>query len=268
MIPKEPYTTVRIHNTNTDRLIIVKVPVKDDKFNPIGNYSISGVPGTGSRIALDFSDSIGTLGKGLLPTGKPKDILDVPDFGKITVSIVDAANPVLFVRASDINKNCTESIDMIKADTEFLDLSEMIRGTAATLLGLVDNPQDAREKSPFLPFFVYVAPPVEYITMFGAKILKDAYEIAARLIGFGAPHRAFPGTGAICTGAAAAISGTLVNEILRAGKKKKSLVIGHSSGTIKTESNIEVGSEGEIEKIFVGISRTARMIMDGVVHLK
>ena len=53
----EPVTTVRIHLTNTDNVIVAEVPVKDGKALTHGDFSISGVPGTGSRITLDFSDT-------------------------------------------------------------------------------------------------------------------------------------------------------------------------------------------------------------------
>ena len=36
------------------------------------------------------------------------DILDVPNFGKINTSIIDAANPLVFVKAKDIGLNGKE----------------------------------------------------------------------------------------------------------------------------------------------------------------
>ena len=94
----EPVTTVRIHQTNTNCLIIARVPVVNGMAAVEGDYKIDGVPGTGARIELDFSDTAGSLTNRLLPTGNPIDKLEVPGVGAIDVSIVDAGNPCVFVR--------------------------------------------------------------------------------------------------------------------------------------------------------------------------
>jgi 2-methylaconitate cis-trans-isomerase PrpF len=47
--PVEPVTTVRIHLTNTDNVIIAEVPVKDGKAMVDGDFAIDGVPGTERR---------------------------------------------------------------------------------------------------------------------------------------------------------------------------------------------------------------------------
>ena len=44
----EPITRIRIHQKNTDTLIVAEVPVKNGRFDEDGNYSIAGVPGTGA----------------------------------------------------------------------------------------------------------------------------------------------------------------------------------------------------------------------------
>ena len=67
-----------------------------------GDYTIAGVPGTAAPIKLRFLDPSGTLGKGILPTGNVVDELEIPDFGRLSFSIVDAANPLVFVTADSI----------------------------------------------------------------------------------------------------------------------------------------------------------------------
>ena len=54
-----PVTTVRIHNTNTDKLIVAEVAVEDGRAKTHGNARIPGVPGTGSPVYLSFYDSGG-----------------------------------------------------------------------------------------------------------------------------------------------------------------------------------------------------------------
>src|SRR3954447_26721928 len=66
----EPETVVRIHNTNTQKIIVAHVPVSDGRAVRHGDYSIPGVPGTGARVDLEFTDPGGSVTGSLLPTGR------------------------------------------------------------------------------------------------------------------------------------------------------------------------------------------------------
>lgn len=101
--PQEGITAVHIYNTNTDKYITADVPVKNGQVVYDGDYAIAGVPGTAAPIRLQFLHPAGTLGRGLLPTGNAADVLHIPGFGSVTVSIVDAANPLVFVRAAELD---------------------------------------------------------------------------------------------------------------------------------------------------------------------
>ena len=70
--PVEPITTVRIRMTNSNRILIAEVPVKDGKALIDGDYAIDGVPGTGAKIAMDWSAVVGGITGKLLPTGNAK----------------------------------------------------------------------------------------------------------------------------------------------------------------------------------------------------
>ena len=103
----EPITVVRIFNTNTNKLIIAHVPVKDGKAMTEGDFHIDGVPGTGAKIRLEFQDPQGSVSGKLLPTGNPKDTIEIE--GKTyEYSFVDASNPVVFVRAEQFGLTGTE----------------------------------------------------------------------------------------------------------------------------------------------------------------
>ena len=120
--PKENETTVRIYNTNTGKIIAADVKTSDEGVNYTGDFQIAGVPGTASPIRLKFINPAGTLGKGLLPTGNAVDMLTVPDFGEVEVSIVDAANPLVFVKAKDLGLTGKENPDELNADAAKLEL--------------------------------------------------------------------------------------------------------------------------------------------------
>src|SRR2546427_6269043 len=72
----EGETRVRIHNTNTRKLIVAHVPVKGGEAAAAGDFERAGASGRGARIALDFLDPGGAGTGRLLPTGKPRDAGD------------------------------------------------------------------------------------------------------------------------------------------------------------------------------------------------
>jgi len=216
----EPITTVRIHLTNTDNLIIAEVPVKDGKAITEGNFSISGVPGTGAKITLDFSDTQGSVTGKLLPTGNTKDILNFGDSGNYEVSIVDAANPLVFITAESLGMVGTETPDEIEKNISLMKTIEMIRGRVAAMIGLVEKEEDAAKKSPYIPFFAIVSKPASYDCFNGNKVDKKDIDLVSRLLFMLKMHKTYPGTGTVCTGAAAKIPGTVVWEQLSEEAKK------------------------------------------------
>ncbi|HEC35895.1 MAG TPA: 3-methylitaconate isomerase [Anaerolineae bacterium] len=262
----EPVTTVHIHQTNTNCLIVAEVPVVNGKAAVEGDYHIDGVPGTGARIELDFSDTAGAVTGHILPTGNPVDRLDVPGVGPIDVTIVDAGTPCVFVRAVDMGIKGTETPAQIDADRELNDRIERIRGTAATRIGLVEKWQDAARKSPYLPFFVLISPPADYLDFATGRMIEaEQVDFVARLLFMLRMHKAYAVTGTVCTGAAAKIPGTIVYEAARPESRKRALtLIGHPIGVIDIEAAVEIeGDEPKLMRASVG--RTARRIMEGYI---
>ena len=202
----EPVTTVRIHLTNTDNVIIAEVPVKDGRACTAGDFSIAGVPGTGSRITLDFSDTQGAQTGKLLPTGNAKDVFDFGDKGKFEVSLVDAGNPLVFISAKSLGMTGIETPAEIEANKPLMDTIEMIRGRAAVKFGLVEKEEEAAAKSPYVPFFAIVSPAQSYDCYNGVHVDKDDIDVVSRLLFMLKMHKTYPGTGTVCTGCAAAPS--------------------------------------------------------------
>jgi 2-methylaconitate cis-trans-isomerase PrpF len=67
-------TAVRIHNTNTRKIIVARVPVADGEAAVLGDFELPGVAGLGARIALDFLDPGGSRTGRLLPSGRARDV--------------------------------------------------------------------------------------------------------------------------------------------------------------------------------------------------
>lgn len=263
----EPYTTVRIHNVNTRKVLIAKVRVKDGKAAVCGDFVLDGVPGTGAKIELDYRLTFGSATGKLLPTGNPVDILDIPGLGKIPVSIVDIANAVVFVDAESIGLTGKEAPPFLRANPEITAKLEKIRSYAAYAAGIVNDPENATVESPVVPQMSFVAPAMNYEDYAtGNPIHKDEVDFLARVLFNQLPTDTFTGTGTICATVASQIKGTLVN--LASSRQESGLVrLGHARGVNLVDVDVDNTPDGPVVKKAV-FNRTARRIMDGYVYIK
>ncbi|MBI4490063.1 MAG: 3-methylitaconate isomerase [Deltaproteobacteria bacterium] len=264
--PKEPITKVRIYNTNTKKVIVAEFPVRDGQFLSEGSFRIDGVPGPGSKILLDFINSGGSVTGKLLPTGKVREDIKFPTLGTLTVSMVDAANPFVFVRASDLGLQGNETLEEIAGNSVLLKKCEEIRSVVAEIMGIAKK-EEATQKSPGVPKIAFISPPTSYLTP-GGKVEASEVDIIARMTALQKLHKAYAVTGAVCLGAAVKIEGTIANEIFRQVQPgdPPAVRIGHPSGTIQVE--IETRREnGHLELTKAALARTARLLMDGYVYV-
>jgi hypothetical protein len=264
----EPYTTVRVHNTNTGKILVERVKVEDGAAVVEGDYVIAGVPGSGEKIEIDFSGTAGSKTGKLLPTGNPVDKMTVNEIGEIEYSLVDAANPMVFVRARDLGLTGIETPSQIDKDAKILKILEEIRGNAAVIIGAAKNLTDALENSPAFPMVAFVAEAQTYNDFTTGDIISEEnIDFVSRLMFMQVIHKTYAGTGTICTGAAAKIKGTIVNEVMEAKNRGKDLTIniGHPAGIIEIDvAAHEENGQWLLDK--AAINRTARRIMDGYCY--
>lgn len=259
----EPVTTVRIFNTNTGKLFSSEVPVSGGKPRVTGDYQISGVPGTGAKTMLNLAGTVGSKTGKLLPTGNPKDVLDIEGFGPLTVSMVDAASPMVFVLAEDLGLKGTETAAQIDGDPAMLELLEKIRCKAAVTMGITATEEEARDRVRAVPMVAFVAPPQKYVCgLDGREITAADMDFVARDMFMQVMHKAYSGTAATCTGCAAITPGTIVNAVMRKNRESEAVRIGHPSGVMEVEMHSE---NGQILRAAFG--RTARRIMEGYVFV-
>lgn len=265
--PVEPVTTVRIHLTNSGSILVAEVPVRDGKSKVEGDFQIDGCPGSGAKIALDWSDVVGGITGKLLPTGNVKDTVAAggQDY---EISLVDAGNPVVFIHAASLGLKGTESPAEIEGDAALMATIEKIRGEASVRCGLVKKPEDAAVITPYQPFFAIVSPAADYRTISGGQVEAAQIDLTARLLFMLRMHKTYPVTGTVCTGAAARIPGSIVWEVMREEARQRAVLqIGHPGGVIPVEAIAEA-QEGRVRLKKIGVYRTARRIMDGWVYVK
>lgn len=258
----EPVTVVRVLNTNTNKIIEEHVRVKDGRAMVDGDEVIRGVPGTGSRIDMYFMDPAGAATGKLFPTGNRKDTFDIPDYGPITVSVVDCSNTIVFIKAEDLGIQGTELTEL-NSNKEVMEHIERIRCMAAKACGFVERWEDARTKSTSLPKVSILSVPQDYKDMDGNMTPADTMDICVRAVSVGALHKAYPITVSIGTGAAVLLSGTVANELVNPKKGQSVVRLGHASGV----TAVDIKMEGD-RVIKGGVTRTARRIMDGYVYVR
>ncbi|HUG36825.1 MAG TPA: PrpF domain-containing protein, partial [Candidatus Limnocylindrales bacterium] len=244
-------TVVRIHNTNTKKLIVAHVPVRGGEAAVAGDFELPGVAGHGARIALDFVDPGGAGTGRLLPTGHAVDQID-----GLPASLVDATNPVVFVRAQDLGLTGTETPQAIDADRTLSERLERLRATAGQMMGM---PGSAAQ-----PKLTMVAPPVAFTGLDGTRHDARAVDLVARAISMGNCHRAVPLTVAMCLAVAARLPGTVVADCV--ASREGDVRLGHPSGVLPIAATVAV-RHGEPWAEKVTVYRTARRLMEGWVRV-
>lgn len=264
----EPVTKVRIHQVNTDRVIIAEISVRGTKAEVEGDFAIAGCPGTGAKILLDWADSAGSITGKLLPTGNVTDVLHVEGEGEVNASLVDAAIPTVFIRADTVGLKGSETPQEIDSNQELLEKIEKIRSVAAVKMGLCEDWRDATKKVPYSPFFAICAPPMTYKNWTtGEMVHEDSVDLVVRLLFMQKMHKTYPVTGTVCTVAASMISGTIANQLARPEIVEKGVLrIGHPAGVITTEGKIDP-EDGHYVIKRATVDRTARCLMKGYAFI-
>ncbi len=151
---------------------------------------------------------------------------------------------------------------------DVLDKIELIRGTAAQIIGFVDDPAKARTESPAGPMLAIVSEPRDYVSFTdNAKVRAEDIDFVSRGFFMQQMHKTYAGTGTVCTGTAAMIEGTLVNRVCSPKAKEAKMVrIGHPSGVVSIEVEVEKTASGFHLKQ-AAFARTSRRIKEGYVYV-
>ncbi len=258
---------VRIHNTNTKKIIHALFSVDEGLAAVDGDLAIPGVSGTGSPVKLEFRDPGGATTGKLLPTDNVVDTLDVPGLGKIRASLVDAANATVWINARDIGLTGTELPEQLDADAAVMQKLSAIRIAGSVAMGIAANAEEAAKKKS-IPFIGFVSPVQDAKLLSGETISANDVDLTGRVISNGQTHRALPLTVSLCMAVASRLEGSVVNEVLRKGLQAEAPVrIGMPSGILTVAATVK--QNGGVWHAEQGaFYRTQRRMFEGQVLVR
>ncbi len=258
--------TVRIHNTNTHKIIVSTFDLDQGLAAVDGDYVMPGVADPGAKIRLDFLEPGGAITGKLLPTGNAVDLLDVPGLGAVEATVVDAAMAGVFVDASALGLNGTELPEEIDARAEVMDKLEALRREAGYRAGIADSPE-AMVKQPAALSPGIVCGPRDTLALSGDTIPAEDGDLVVRIVSNGNTHRAVPATGSICVAVAARIIGSVVERVARKTHDSESDIrIVHPSGRMALAASVKKRSDGWHAESGT-LYRTQRRLFEGFVYV-
>jgi 2-methylaconitate cis-trans-isomerase PrpF len=258
-LEKGTSATIKLYNTNTEKIIESTFPVTGDGTEAVydGEFSIDGVAGTAAKIQLDFIDPAGSKTGKLLPTGNVVDVID-----GVKMTCIDAGNPCVFIAADDLGVDGTILPHETDARPDLLERLESLRVKASVAMGIAKT---VDEVPPSIPKIYFVSKPSSHVLLSGDTIDAGCVDVVVRAISTGQPHKALPITSGLCVSAAAKLRGSVVNDCLQQDSSNKAeIVVGHPSGKLVVGASFD--AHGKLEKSTV--YRTARRLMDGQVFWK
>ena len=244
-----------LHNCNLGQTIETRFAVAKGRAVVEGDTVLDGVAGRGAPIGLSFLEPGGAVTGRLLPSGRTRDVLEVPGAGPVEATLIDASTALVIVHAENVGATGIESPEKIEADPALAARLEAIRRAGAAAMGL-----DPETES--VPKVAFVAPPADAPTLSGAHLAADSVDLTARAVSMGRPHRALPLTAALAFAAAARIPGTLAAEAARPGISN-TVRLGHPSGVAEIAVDLAAADPPHIARLTV--TRTARRLMEGRV---
>ncbi|KAF4537729.1 Methylitaconate delta2-delta3-isomerase [Lasiodiplodia theobromae] len=270
---------IRILNTNTSRILVTTVDVDElGQYKEDGDFKMDGVKGTGSMVRVAFLKPSGSMTGSFLPTGNPTDVIHLEGQDlSVMASLVDAANPFIFIDASTLPQ---KFMSQDPHSVEFLRVIENIRRVGAVMMGLSADTKAAAvtQGTPKVAI-------VSAVPLWNSRDESTTADLHVAAFSMGKLHPSLQLTGAVCLGAAAVTSGTVPNRVMSAAAlptpertpspgphisndmpkvEKKTVRIGHARGLLAVEVEHVSGARGTEIKSAV-VLRTARRLFEGNV---
>jgi len=246
LVPAEDgETTIIIHDVNTGSRIEAILQTPGGRVTYAGDAVVDGVPGTAAPVHLNFKGIVGSKTGALLPTGKV-----IENIQGVEVSLVDAATPIVLIRAKDMGLSSNQSRNAVNANTALFTRVEAIRLEAGLRMGLGEVSEKVIPKVGLLD------------TPINGGDIRSIYLTPWRA------HAAHAVTGALCVAAASAIDGTIADSLVTPpfDANNRTVLLEHPSGQIAIKL-ATTGKGADLNIIKAGVIRTARLIMRGEVMI-
>ena len=253
---------IRIHNTNTNKVIAARFAVVDGEARVDGDFVLDGVSGTGAPISLQFDEPGGAKTGALLPANDSRTTLDIPGLGRIETSIVDAATPCVFVDAAALGRTGFETLDDLEADAGLMRLLEDVRMAASAAIGLASKGAGSKT-SPLR--VAMVAKPHAFTALSGTRFAARDADLAIRMNSDGKLHRAVPLTGALCLGVASRIPDSIPHALMASAEGP--IRIAHPSGITQVDADLDLTGRIATARSAT-VYRTARRLFEGYVRCR
>ncbi|QPB41983.1 4-oxalomesaconate tautomerase [Rodentibacter haemolyticus] len=233
-------TRVVVNNINTNSIIEVSAESPNKRLKYTGNAEVSGVPGTGSPVNLNFSKIEGAKTGKVFPTGNKQD-----NINGYNVTCIDVAMPMVLFNAQDLGLTGKETKAELDEKHTLFEIIEPIRRKAGEMMGL----GDVSEK--VIPKIGILSAPA------GKGNITSRYFVPDKC------HASHAVTGSICVAAACNIEGTVARPLY---KNTGSVVtIEHPSGFISVDMLCEKAN-GDYKFTRAALVRTAKPLMMGEVY--
>lgn len=262
--PRGGEVCVRIHNTNTRKIIVSRFEVREGRSVDAGGLAIPGVHGTGAPVRLDFLSPGGASTGKLLPSARVEQAFELADATRVTTSLVDAANACAFVSATDLGLTGAESPDELGANPRAMRALAELRLQASVAMGIAPDIHAAAAIR-MIPLIAIVSGPQRSVSLSGEPIEAGQADIVVRMLSNGQPHRALPLTGSLCTAVAMQMEGTVPARLARPDRDPSALRIAMPSGVLTVAASVSRTTEGW-HAIHGSFFRTTRRLFDGHVY--
>lgn len=258
----DPTTSLVVRNVNTGSFIDVVCCTPGGELTYDGDFEIDGVDGTAAPVELRFRGIEGSVTGSMLPTGCTSETITAGGID-VEATLIDVAMPMVMVRAVDLGKSGHEAPAELEADAEFMATMEAIRREAGRRMGLGDVSRSVVPKFGLL------------------SAARDGGTITSRYFTPTQCHPAHAVSGGICVAAAAAVPGTVAAVLSGSstghaagcevgdavgGAEPTDVLIEHPSGVLAVSLVVD-RRDGTVNIVSGGVTRTARKIMSGTVHV-
>lgn len=237
---QEGITRVVVNNVNTNSIIEVSAESPNKQLKYTGNAEVSGVPGTGSPVNLNFSQIEGAKTGKIFPTGNKQDHIN-----GYPVTCIDVAMPMVLFNAQDLGLTGKESKAELDEHQALFAIIEPIRRKAGEMMGLGDVSQKV------IPKIGILSAPA------GKGNITSRYFVPDKC------HASHAVTGSICVSAACKIEGTIAHSLYKDGGSV--VTIEHPSGFISVDMLCEA-TEDSYKFTRAALVRTAKPLMVGEVY--